>query len=117
MIDILKEENKMDTSAQTITTMGDLSEIVYNDNKEGIDYFKKNYVFATKDGTTYKVIDHTPASNSGFNALLLQEEGTHRYVIAFRGTQEKIDIVDDAIIGLHNYSVEFQQAKADAWGL
>ena len=30
----------MDTRADVITTMGQLSNIVYNDNKEGIDYFK-----------------------------------------------------------------------------
>jgi len=98
--------------ANTITTMGIISNEVYASN-----YFDGTWDELSANGTTYKVIDHTPASNSGFNALLLQEEGTHRYVIAFRGTQEKIDIVDDAIIGLHNYSVEFQQAKADAWGL
>ncbi|WP_457743248.1 hypothetical protein [Sulfurimonas sp.] len=101
----------MDTSANTITTMGIISNEVYNTTK-GKDYFKNNPDDMVINGTTYKVIDHTPASNQGFNALLLQDTSTGKYVIAFRGTQENFDIADDVIIGLQNHSYEFQAAKA-----
>ena len=110
----------MDTSANIITTMGIISDKVYN-QVVGKDYFvdlpnnpdgSRDYQLLEANGTTYKVLDHTPASNTGFNALLLQDTSTGKYVIAFRGTQENFDIVDDVIIGLQNHSVEFEQAKA-----
>jgi len=109
----------MEANANTITTMGIISNEVYANKNQP--YFKdlpdnpdgsRNYQPLKANGKTYKVLDHTPASDTAFNALLLQEDGTQNYVIAFRGTQEKFDVVDDAIIGLHNYSIEFQQAKA-----
>ncbi|UCM99443.1 hypothetical protein LCX93_07820 [Sulfurimonas sp. SWIR-19] len=108
----------MEANANTITTMGIISEEVYNNNKSIVDYFKDDYdtsgnkIVKFIRGTTYKVLDHTPASNQGFNALLLQDTSTGKYVIAFRGTQEKFDIADDVIIGLQNHSYEFDAAKA-----
>lgn len=65
-----------------ITTMGLLSNIVYNDNIEGINYFQKDYIF-TANGTTYTVKDHI-STDSGMQALLLESNG--QYVIAFRET-------------------------------
>ena len=99
----------METNANTITTMGIISDEVYKSKYFTDDAIKKGLKI---EGTTYKVLDHTPASDQGFNALLLQDTTTGKYVIAFRGTQEKFDIVDDAIIGLQNHSYEFEAAKA-----
>ena len=94
----------------TITTMGELSQKVYNDEK-GVNYFQVGKTFKANNHT-YKVLDNTPASDQGFNALLLQDIVTGKYVIAFRGTQEKFDILDDVIIGLNNFSAEYHAAKA-----
>ena len=95
----------MDTSANIITTMGIIANEVYASNKQT--YFEDLYENGEKieqsleaNGTTYKVIDHTPADNEGFNALLLKDESTGEYVIAFRGTQETFDIVEDGINGI-----------------
>ena len=102
----------MEANANTIRTMGIISNEVYN-STPGKDYFNDNPDDIIIKNKTYKVLDHTGDwSSNGFQALLLQEEGTKNYVIAFRGTQEKFDIVDDAIIGLQNHSYEFQAAKA-----
>ena len=101
----------MEANANIITTMGIISDEAYNN-----EYFtlKSDGTFVKDkiEGTTYKVLDHTPASDQGFNALLLQDIVTGKYVIAFRGTQEKFDILDDAIIGLNNFSFEYHAAKA-----
>ncbi len=59
----------MNTNANTITTMGIISDRVYNQDK-GKDYFKIG-ANVEANGTTYKVIDHTPTDNQGFNALFL----------------------------------------------
>ena len=59
----------METNANTITTMGIIADEVYKK-----DYFNGDLTII--EGTHYKVLDHTPASNQGFNALLLQEEET-----------------------------------------
>jgi hypothetical protein len=55
----------MDTNANTITTMGNIANEVYDN-----DYF--NGKLTEIEGTTYKVIDHTPTDNEAFNALLLK---------------------------------------------
>ena len=103
-----------------ITTMGIISDEVYNTTK-GKDYFKDNPDDMIVNNQTYKVLEHTPSEDTGFNALLLEKMeqqsdgkniGTGEYVIAFRGTAEKFDIFDDAVVGLKNYSFEFQSAKA-----
>jgi len=98
----------MDTSANTITTMGIISSEVYNN-----DYFtlKANGILVqdTIKGTNYKVIDHTPVSDTSFNALLLQEVGTTNYVVAFRGTQELADYVVDAGLLVH-YNYQYSDA-------
>ena len=96
----------MDTNANIITTMGIIANEVYDNLNI---YFSDKEKFISS--TNYKVIDHTPTDNEGFNALLLKDESTGEYVIAFRGTQEKFDIVEDGIIGLNNYSSQFEKAK------
>ena len=90
----------------TITTMGIISDEVYNN-----DYYNGKFDKLKANNHIYKVLDHTDPNDQGFNALLLQDTSTGKYVIAFRGTQEKIDIADDVIIGLQNHSYEFEAAK------
>ena len=97
----------MDARADIITTMGIISEEVYKNKKYFVD--EEDLI---ANNHTYKILDHTPASDQGFNALLLQDTVTGEYVIAFRGTQEKFDVLDDAIIGLNNFSFEYHAAKA-----
>lgn len=63
----------MDTSANTITTMGIISNEVYDDGQVK-KYFKDNPENLVANGTTYVVKDRTGDSTlSGFNALLLQD--------------------------------------------
>ena len=90
--------------------MGIISDKVYNE-VEGKNYFVQGAKLEANNHT-YKVLDHTPTQDTGFNALLLQDKDTDKYVIAFRGTAENFDIFDDAVVGLKNYSFEFTQAKA-----
>ena len=56
------KEYKMKTNENTITQMGILSELVYNDKKDdngmNIEYFKEG-VILTAGETKYKVIDST----------------------------------------------------------
>lgn len=82
----------MDTTAKTITTMGILSDLVYNDKKDQdgnpINFFKYGAELEA-NGTTYKVIDFVNKPISGLDALLLQDTTTNQYVIAFRGTELK----------------------------
>ena len=92
-----------------ITTMGIISDEVYADRNQN--YFKDNPDDIEANNHTYQVLEHTPPENKGFNALLLQDKDTKEYVIAFRGTAGTADILDDAVVGLKNYSFEFQSAK------
>ena len=104
--------------ANTITTMGIISNEVYADKNQK--YFEdelnsdgsKKEVYLSANNHTYKVLEHTPPSDTGFNALLLQDTDSDKYVIAFKGTAEKFDIFDDALIGLKNHSIEFHEAEA-----
>ena len=102
----------MKANRDTITTMGIISDEVYASKNQP--YFKdlpdnpdgtKNYQILKANNHTYKVLDHTPASDSSFNALLLQDTQTGKYVIAFRGTQEKFDIADDIIMGIEGQAI------------
>ena len=101
----------MDRSKETITTMGVIAEEVYN-TTPGKDYFSDNPNDLIANGKVYEVIDTSDPDDPGFNALLLREAGTNNYVIAFRGTQEKLDILEDVIIGLQNFSPQYYQALA-----
>jgi len=101
----------MDKNRDFITTMGIISNEVYDDDKIK-KYFKEHSDPLEANNHTYKVLEHTPPSDTGFNALLLQDTDSDKYVIAFRGTAEKLDIFDDALIGLKNHSIEFHEAEA-----
>jgi len=96
----------------TITTMGLLSEIVYNDKKDEdgvpINYFEKDYTFSV-NGTTYTVKDFANTPNN-MQALLLESGG--QYVIAFRGTAGWIDALVDGVIGLDNINGQYADAVA-----
>jgi Ca2+-binding RTX toxin-like protein len=101
----------MESNANTLVTMGIISGEVYNS-----DYFTikddGSLVKDTIEGTTYKVIDHTPNSTlSGFNALLLQDTAGN-YVLAYRGTEwySISDWVTNIQIGIDNYAPQFDEA-------
>jgi hypothetical protein len=99
----------MDTSANTITTMGIISNEVYADN--GQKYFTDNPGTLVANGTTYEVITHTDDSSlSGFQALLLKSG--NQYVIAFRGTEltSPSDIITDILAGTANINLQYDNA-------
>lgn len=97
----------------TIADLGILSNIAYED------YVKDLYIgkLLTEDkernqlSISYKVIDMGIYPISGMEALLLQNQSTGEFVIAYRGTQEKIDIVVDAVIGINNYNAQYEDAE------
>jgi hypothetical protein len=106
----------MDTSAKTITTMGIISNEVYN-TTPGKDYFSTYPDDMVVNGTTYKVIDHTDDSSwltFGFEALLLQKEGTNEYVVAFRGTEpaSALDWINDILVETSNINIQYSAALA-----
>jgi Ca2+-binding RTX toxin-like protein len=106
----------MDTTAKTITTMGILSDLVYNDKKDQdgnpINFFKYGAELEA-NGTTYKVIDFVNKPISGLDALLLQDTTTNQYVIAFRGTELK---ANDILTDLSALTGSIDQIKdAEAW--
>ena len=104
-----------------IAEMGRISDEVYDNDPSGVKYFKTNpetMLIDTVFGTTvYTVIDYisTPAD---MQALLLKKSGADEYVIAFRGTEPETwtnwggDIREDLVIGLQNYSLQYQDALA-----
>ena len=97
----------MDTRASTITRMGIISNEVYDKN-----YFNGKFDVLKANNHTYKVLDHTPTSNQGFNALLLQDTITGKFVIAFRGTEKNsADILTDLVIAGH-YNDQYSDAVA-----
>lgn len=81
----------MDTSANTITTMGIISGDVYNEN-----YFNGKYDNLVANGITYKV-KYFADTSFGMQDLLLESQkivdgelvGTGEYIIAFRGTERR----------------------------
>ena len=117
----------MNTNRDTITTMGIISNEVYNDNKSIVDYFKDEYdtngnkIIKFIRGTTYKVLDHTDNwTINGFEALLLEEniklsdgtfKKTGKYVVAFRGTDSILDGIEDiTTIPLANFNPQYSSA-------
>jgi len=98
-------------NANTVTTMGIISNEVYDENNI---YFTDKEKTLNANNTTYKVLNHTPDTTlSGFNALLLQEIGTSNYVIAFRGTEATSslsDIVTDILAGTYNINLQYDNA-------
>ncbi len=87
----------MNSLENNIKTMGMLSKIAYNkevdDNGNHIDYYSKGVIIKVNN-EKYKVIDYADTI-SGLQALLLKNETTNSYVIAFRGTQGVMDVLTD----------------------
>ena len=104
---------------ETITEMGLLSQMVYLEfGKDPLIKNKFIHSFTYDDvtynlGTTYKVIDHTfDMSLSGFQALLLQDITTGKYIVAFRGTEPTsvFDWVNDILVGTTNINIQYTAA-------
>jgi hypothetical protein len=104
----------METSANIITIMGIVSKEVYNSN-----YFVNQFnpdgtkIIKIINDTTYEVIKHTDNSTlSGFNALLLRDTKTNKYVIAFRGTEplSPSDWITDILAGTFNINLQYDNA-------
>jgi hypothetical protein len=99
--------------SNVIKTMGLISQEVYDD-VGALKYFKENPQDMVVNGITYKVIDSTSDSSlSGFQALLLQQEGTHEYVLAFRGTELNKSLPDDItdiLAGIANINFQYDNA-------
>jgi len=96
----------MDSRANIITTMGIISNEVYDES-----YFKNDAIENHKkiSGTNYTVIDYESTSITDFQALLLQEDNTNNYVIAFRGTSSFTDGLVDFVIAGH-YNAQYSAA-------
>ncbi|MGD9971378.1 MAG: Calx-beta domain-containing protein [Sulfuricurvum sp.] len=74
-------------------------------------YDGKNVSFDLKD--TYTVIDYdNNTGGHGMEAVLLRNDTTGQFVIAFRGTQEAEDYVYDVTTGLLNYNPQISDAMA-----
>lgn len=102
----------MDTSANTITTMGIISDEVYNEKYYTDDAIAKKLKI---EGTTYEVVKSTgynditgDSSFSGFQALLLKSGD--QYVIAFRGTDSITDVIVDVLAGTANINLQYNSA-------
>ena len=57
----------------------------------------------------YVILDSQSTPNTDFQGLLLQEEGTNNYVVAFRGTSSFTDGLVDLVIAGH-YNAQFLDA-------
>lgn len=104
----------MDTSANTITTMGIISDEVYNEKYYTNDAIEQKIKI---EGTTYEVVTSTgynditgDSSLNGFQALLLKSGS--QYVIAFRGTDPNspIDWITDVLAGTSNINLQYNSA-------
>src|SRR3990167_1325392 len=91
--------------ANTLVTMGIISDKVYNETPN-VDYFVKGAILVA-NGTTYTVKDYADTP-TGMQALLLESGG--QYVIAFRGTESVMDWVTNFQIGVDNYAPQFNDA-------
>ncbi|CCK80811.1 hemolysin-type lysine-binding protein [Desulfobacula toluolica] len=117
----------MAIDSNIITDMGQLSALTYKNypSESSNSLLNKGKIlqgtfnigqdsFSLNNSYTVKDYADTP---SDMQALLLEKNDstgnpTGEYIIAFRGTQEKMDIGVDAIIGLANYNPQFNDAKA-----
>lgn len=95
----------MEVNANTLATMGIISNEVYN-KTQGEDYFVKGATLEA-NGTTYTVVDFADTATD-MQALLLQSGG--EYVIAFRGTAGLADVIVDAVIGVDNINKQYSDA-------
>lgn len=94
----------MEVNANTLATMGIISDEVYKEK-----YFSSEAIIKKEvlEGTTYTVVDYADTS-TGMQALLLQSGG--KYVIAFRGTSSILDWVTNFQIAADNYNPQFNDA-------
>lgn len=84
---------------QNISEFGLLSQIAYGKLEDNIKRGATNEFVDGKGNkkvlqNTYKIIDKADTI-SGLQALLLKNETTNSYVIAFRGTQGVMDVLTD----------------------
>ena len=93
----------MNTLENTITTMGLLSKEAYNVGNFQIG------AEITANNQTYKVIDYVSTA-SDFQALLLQDE-SGKFVMAFRGTTNNADWLNNVGIGFKNINKQYNDAK------
>ena len=93
----------MNTLENTITTMGLLSKEAYNVGNFQIG------AEITANNQTYKVIDYVSTA-SDFQALLLQDE-SGKFVMAFRGTTNNADWLNNVGIGFKNINEQYNDAK------
>ena len=107
----------MNITKEMLTDMGLLSQFSYKEY--GIyPILKNNTIHEFTDGgitytlnSSYTVLDYIDTPITDMQALLLQKTGADEYVIAFRGTQETMDMVVDAIIGINNFNPQFSEAR------
>ena len=114
----------MNTIESSIMELGLISQMVYGDLKENkeigvTDTFKDDKGHNVKLNNTYKVIDYVDNDDTDMQALLLERgeannngdfKGSGNYVLAFRGTESRVDIEVDAIIGLGNINIQYSYA-------
>ena len=93
----------MNTLENTITTMGLLSKEAYNVGNFQIG------AEITANNQTYKVIDYVSTA-SDFQALLLQD-ASGKFVMAFRGTTNNADWLNNVGIGFKNINEQYNDAK------
>ena len=116
----------MRAEEQIITEMGKLAQMAYKSPNQ--DNFKVGAVLSDfidddngikyKLNSKYRVIDYVD-EQTDMQALLLERgetngngefKGSGNYVLAFRGTESRVDIKVDAIIGLGNINIQYGYA-------
>ena len=103
----------MNTLEQNITEFGLLAEMAYLNLQDNIG--SKINEFVNKKGIErtlskkYKIVDYVSTA-SDFQALLLQDE-SGKFVMAFRGTTNILDWLNNAGIGLANINEQYNDAK------
>lgn len=111
---------------QKITEMGKLAQMAYkspNQDNFKIDAILSDFIdddngIKYKLNSEYRVIDYVD-KRTDMQALLLERgetngngefKGSGNYVLAFRGTESRVDIEVDAIIGLGNINIQYSYA-------
>ena len=103
----------MNTLEQNITEFGLLAEMAYLNLQDNIG--SEINKFVNKKGIErtlskkYKIVDYVSTA-SDFQALLLQDE-SGKFVMAFRGTTNILDWLNNAGIGLANINKQYNDAK------
>ncbi|MDD5387552.1 MAG: Calx-beta domain-containing protein [Sulfuricurvum sp.] len=105
----------MSLNNNTITDMGILSSEVYDARNRyfvfNADGTRIESIIVT-DNATYTIIDSSDTLTD-MQALLLKNESTGQFVIAFRGTEGTTgDIISDILNGVANYNPQIADARA-----